>query len=121
MVLLRIFFIALSLVASSVALTVTDKKASNNVANFTPINFVFDSAGSTEAIGHKKDLYRRRRLPRAMARMPKASACCGDYPFCSCPKIDVPPAKVELDFAVIDPSKASACCGDYPFCSCPKL
>eukprot|EP00536_Pseudo-nitzschia_multiseries_P001062 jgi/Psemu1/282766/fgenesh1_pg.13_\ len=123
MSLLRFLFLALGLLSSSLALTVTEKKTSNGVANFTPIRFVFDSAGPTEAIDHDKDFYRGgRRAPMKMVGMPRASGCCGDYPFCSCPKIDMPPAsKADLTVPVDDAPKASGCCADYPFCSCPKI
>jgi len=60
------------------------------------------------------------------------NACCADYPFCGCPKLESPKAVVATQkkrlFVKLPPAKQpvtaksdSPCCPDYPFCGCPKL
>ena len=60
------------------------------------------------------------------------NACCADYPFCGCPKLEPPQAVTTTQkkrlFVKLPPAKQpvtakseSPCCPDYPFCGCPKL
>ena len=94
----------LLLIASSTALTVVDTKASSIKIQKT--------AGL--------------RMP---AIVKNSNACCPDYPYCGCPKLETPPsaatkAKMPL---VIDPAAttqnqmSNACCPNYPYCGCPKI
>ena len=62
------------------------------------------------------------------------SACCADYPFCGCPKLESPQQVAvavrskKKPFVRLPPAKQAAraksdspCCPDYPLCGCPKL
>ena len=39
-----------------------------------------------------------------------SSPCCGEFPFCACPKLEVQRT-----------TPSNPCCGDFPYCACPKM
>ena len=96
----RLFTIAASclllLVASSTGLTVVDTKPSS------------------------RRMIHRIKLPPTKQQQ-SSNACCADFPYCGCPKLDTANAKTyQIDIPVAKQS-SGACCADYPYCSCPKL
>ena len=92
------------LIDSSTALTVVDTKASSIKIQKT--------AGL--------------RMP---AIVKNSNACCPNYPYCGCPKLETAPsadmkAKIPLMMdptAITQNQMSNACCPNYPYCGCPKL
>ena len=66
----------------------------------------------------------RIKLPAAKAQ--SSNACCPDFPYCGCPKLDTTATtKVKKNFRMKLPAvkaqSSNACCTNFPYCSCPKL
>ena len=106
---------------SSLALTVIDTKASSG---FTQIRLDIDM-GPSGTEGRSCD--RRDRMgPSSIATKQSSNACCSDYPYCGCPKLDTAATtKVKKNFRIKLPAvkaqSSNMCCPDFPYCGCPKL
>ena len=109
---LRLFVITLLLlIASSTALTVAGTKEASGIN----VN-----KGRPKAMG----LRMPGRMPAVVAKT--SNACCPDYPYCGCPKLETAAAnkihRIKLpSVAKQNQGSSDFCCSDYPYCGCPKL